>query len=81
MVNIDKLKGTMVEKGFNVEKLAKNIGMNRATLYRRMENSGKNITIAEADAICKALELTGQEAFIIFFNQYVTYKRQGEGEM
>lgn len=81
MVNVDKLKGKMVEKGFNVERLAKRIGMTRATLYRRMENDGEDITIAEADAICKALELTGQEASIIFFNQYVAYKRQGEGEM
>ena len=71
MVNVNKLKGKIVERGFTIEKLAERLGMNRSTLYRRFENGGKDITIGEADKFCDILELTGPEASIIFFNQYV----------
>lgn len=71
MVNVKKLRDAIVEKGFTMEKVAKAMGMNRSTLYRRFDNDGKDITIEEADALCKILELTGYEASIIFFNQYV----------
>ena len=71
MVNIKKLKGVMAGKECSVGLLAKRVGKSRSTIYRWFQNDGENITIADADAISKALNLTGQEASIIFFNQYV----------
>jgi len=71
MVNVDKLKGKIVEKRSSVEELSKVLGMDRSTLYRRFSNAGSEFTIREADLIAKALELSGEEAYAIFFAQYV----------
>jgi len=67
MVNINKLKGKIVEKGLNVERVAQDMGVNTATLYRRFQ-AGEQFTIGEAQAICGILNLTTQEATDIFFN-------------
>ena len=36
MVNVNKLRGAVVEHGFTMESLANSIGMDRATLYRKI---------------------------------------------
>ena len=71
IVNVNKLRGKIVEQGITVEKLASQIGIDRSTLYRKMNNEGESFTIKEANLICKALNLNGQEATAIFFSQYV----------
>lgn len=65
-MNIRKLKGKMVEKGFNVETLASKIGIDKSTLYRKL-NEGEKLTIGDAQKIKAELELTDDEANIIFF--------------
>ncbi len=69
MVNIKKLRGKMVEADFTVEKLAEVIGINRATLYRKLETG--NFTIKEANIIAAALHLTNEELNAIFFAEVV----------
>ena len=71
MVNINKLKGKIVEKGMNISKLATKIDIDKSTLYRKIKNNGDDISIKEADLIVKALDLTIDEANAIFFNQFV----------
>lgn len=71
MVNINKLKGKIVECGMNVTDLAFKIGIDRATFYRKLSNNGENFTIKEADLITKELSLSCEEATAIFFSQYV----------
>ncbi|RDU22181.1 helix-turn-helix domain-containing protein [Anaerosacchariphilus polymeriproducens] len=71
MVNINKLKGKIVEQGLTVERLANIINIDKSTLYRKISNSGETFTIKEADLICKALKLTFSEVNDIFFSQYV----------
>lgn len=71
MVNINKLKGKIVECGINIETLADTIGMDKSTLYRKINSNGENFTIKEADLISKALNLTYTEVNSIFFSQYV----------
>ena len=70
MVNVNKLKAKMVERGMNVETTAEAAGMNKATLYRRLNNP-EEITIGEADALVSALEMDCPEAIAIFFSQIV----------
>lgn len=71
MVNVNKLKAKLVEKGMNVAELAKIINIDKATLYRKLGKNGNSITIKEANEISKALELSLQEVNEIFFAHYV----------
>ena len=64
-MNINKLKGKIVEKGMNIESLADAIGINRSSLYRKL-NNGEKITIGEAIQMKKALEMSNEEACEIF---------------
>ena len=59
------LKAKIVEKGYSVEKVADKANINRATLYRKLNNFEK-ITIGEAKRIKSALGLTSKEATEIF---------------
>lgn len=70
MVNVNKLKGKMVECGVNAEKLAAQIGVNTSTFYRKL-GKGESFTIKEADIIAKELHLTAAEVNAIFFSQFV----------
>ena len=71
MVNVLKLKGKIVEKGLSIGKLAKKMNMDRATLYRRINNNGDSFTIKEANQMCKELDLSNEEVTAIFFSHYV----------
>ena len=65
-MNINKLKGKITENGLNVETLAGLIGIDRSSLYRKL-NNGEKITIGEAQKMQTALKLTPEEATSIFF--------------
>lgn len=71
MMNINKLKGKVIERGMTMEMLASEIGINRSTLYRKMANNGDSLTIKEVNKICGVLELEKDEAMAIFFTSYV----------
>ena len=64
-MNINKLKAKMVEKGMNVETVAERIGVDRSSLYRKLNNFEK-ITIGEASKIKSVLDLSYEEASDIF---------------
>lgn len=64
-MNINKLKGKIVENEMNVEKLALIIGIDRSSLYRKLNNAEK-LTIGEAVKIKAALQMTDSEACEIF---------------
>lgn len=71
MVNINKLKGKIVERGINIRTLAKIIGIDGATLYRKFNKGGNTITIKEANLIVQALNLNIEEINEIFFTDNV----------
>lgn len=64
-MNINKLRGKIVEKGMNIEALAATIGINRSSLYRKL-NDAEKITIGEAAKMKNALEMSDNEAYEIF---------------
>ena len=70
-VNVNKLKGKIVENGMTVSALAEKIGIDRATLYRKLSNNGETMLVKDANAIVSALHLTAEDALAIFFNQVV----------
>lgn len=71
MVNVNKLKGKIVENGMNVAALAKAIGIDTSTLYRKLNSDGDTLTIKEARTIGQILTLTGAEMNEIFFVDFV----------
>lgn len=64
-MNVNKLKGKIVEKEMNVETLAVLIGVDRSSLYRKL-NDAEKITIGEAAKMKDALEMSDSEAYDIF---------------
>lgn len=70
-MNINKLKGKIVENGMNREQLADAMKIDRSTLYRKMSPDKDKapedkITIGDAVKMKKILNLTDTEAFEIF---------------
>mgnify|MGYP003297645599 CR=1 FL=1 len=70
-VNVNKLKGKIVECGLSISDLADMIGINKSTMYRKLDANGESLLISEANAIVQALHLTSDEAMAIFFSQLV----------
>lgn len=70
MCNIPKLKGKIIEKGYNQSQLAELISMDRTTLSRKLK-TGEDFSIKEAEKIAKVLGMNGREATAIFFNEIV----------
>lgn len=64
-MNIQKLKGKMVEKEMGVDAVATLIGIDKSSFYRKLNNAEK-ITIGEAAKIKDALDLSDSEAYEIF---------------
>lgn len=71
MINTNKLKGKIVEKGITITDLAKKIEMDRSTLYRKLSGDAETLLVKDANAIVLALGLSESEAIEIFFSQYV----------
>lgn len=71
MVNVNKLKGAIIEHGFTVDKLAAAMSINPSSFYRKLKTDGATFSIGEADSITKILNLSCEEATAIFFAQYV----------
>lgn len=70
MVNTNLLKGMIESKGTNVEDVAKRMGVDKSTLYRRIAD-GSTFTIGEVGKISEILELSHSEAISIFFSPTV----------
>lgn len=68
-INVRKLKGKMVECGYNVGTISEKIGMNRATFFRKIK-AGGSFKVGEMHALCDALSLTNEEAVSIFLPKY-----------
>ena len=66
MVNINKLKGSVIERELNIKRLSEKTGIDRARLYRRFKDPSQ-FTIAEVDSIVEVLGLSAEEALDIFF--------------
>ena len=64
-MNVNKLKGKIIEKGKSVEILAEEVGCDRATVYRWLGNMEK-VTCGAAIKIKAALDLSDEDAIDIF---------------
>lgn len=67
MVNIPKLKGKMVENELSISEISERIGVDRATIYRKLKSGGDSFTIAEVQSMAKELRLNTEDINSIFF--------------
>lgn len=57
-MNVNKIKGRMVELGYTQELLAKKFGVDTSTINRKINYSdGSKITVAEAQKLIDILEI------------------------
>ncbi len=64
-MNLRKLRAKFVEQGVSVGTVAEILGIDRSTMYRKLNNFEK-ITIGEAKKLKELLSLTDEEAREIF---------------
>ena len=63
-IDINKLNGKIVERQMTKEGLAKCIGIDRSTLFRRIRNN--KLLVVDLQRICEVLCLSSEEATDIF---------------
>ena len=66
-VDVDKLNGKIAECRLTQEGLALELGIDRGTLRRRL--NGNTLRIGDVHKICEVLNLTNEEALIIFLHK------------
>lgn len=66
--DIDGLKKTMEERGINIPDLAKKIGVDASTLYRKLSAGGEKFTIGEVHRMMEAIPLSRDDANRIFLS-------------
>ena len=66
-MNANKLKGMIVANGMNIEQVADEIGIDRSSMYRKL-NSFEKITIGEAIKIKEVLNMSNDQATEIFLS-------------
>lgn len=64
--DVDRLRGKIAEKRITQEELAKEIGMDSSTFYRKMKADGLAFTVGQMHKIADVLNLTSEEARLIF---------------
>ena len=69
MINVDKLRGKMVEKRYSVDQMASDLKITKSTVYRKLKSG--DFTIREATIITGVMSMSADEAMSIFFAQYV----------
>lgn len=67
-MNTTLLTEKVLEKGMEFSKIAKLLGIDKMTLYRKLANY-EPITIREAEILKDLLDLTNLEALEIFFDR------------
>lgn len=64
--NMDMLRERMNELNINNEDMAKKIGIDASTFYRKIKTGGINFTVGQVHSIVEVLNLTKEEALSIF---------------
>lgn len=70
MVNVNKLKGVIVEKGLTQSKMAKKMGISDRTFYNKMRR--KVFNSDEIVEMASILSIDKKDVIAIFFDQNVT---------
>ncbi len=71
MVNVNKLRRKIVELGLTTADVAEKMGIDRSTLYRKLNEPDEGFTVKEVADLAKILNLTANELNTIFFAHIV----------
>lgn len=61
-MNTTEVKKRMKDKGITGEAMAKALGMNPATYYRKMQKNGEEFSAVDINVFKRVLEMDSQEA-------------------
>lgn len=64
--DMNKLRGRMAEMKLSPEDMAREIGVDPSTFYRKIKTDGVNFTVGQMHKIVDVLKLTREEAASIF---------------
>lgn len=65
-VNIEKLREKMAEKNVSNEDMAKLMGIDASTFYRKLKSDGTNFTVGQMHTIADVLGLSNEDTTSIF---------------
>lgn len=68
MVNIDRLKSALRNRGISIEQASEAIDMNPSTFYRRLNRQGEKFTVQEVAKLASLLNLSSETMQGIFFD-------------
>lgn len=68
MVNIDRLKSALRNRGITIEQASEAIDMNPSTFYRRLNRQGEKFTVQEVAKLAGLLNLSSETMQGIFFD-------------
>ena len=81
MVNIRKQKAKLVEKDISIIELANALGIDKSTVYRKINQSRENFTVKDVEKISNVLSLTYDDIndiFLLMQSHSVRRIRRGE---
>ena len=64
--NMDQLRKKMADKGISNEDMARRMGIDASTFYRKMKSDGVSFTVGQMHLIADILDLSASEASSIF---------------
>ncbi len=70
-INVSLLKQRLEKESISPDQLAKKIGIDRATFYRKLKAGGVKFTVGEVLKMIDALNLSDADAILIFFRETV----------
>lgn len=66
-MNAELIREIVKLKKITLDELSKEIGVDRSTLYRKLENDGETFKVSEMKKLISALDLTPEDVNRIFF--------------
>lgn len=67
MININKFRAIIIEKKSSIEEISYKLGVNKSTIYRKLQQNGDTFTLKEINMLVNLLNLTNNEILDIFF--------------
>ena len=67
--NVKGLRDYFEQRGMSVESAAEKIGIDKATLYRKLKSGGSKFTVGEVQRMMESLPMSRDMAVNIFFPQ------------